>query len=173
MSLWGNADKKTTSNTQSSTVAVAANGLVTGSETKFDADLVVGDFILNGGHKYYVISVTSNTQAQVVKDDATKGTTVAISQANVNYAIQQAPKSVVEAEGLSSNNGVSGDASVVFGVNTTETGVSNSTQSFTHAGWVRRTTGTGGRAGRIQTEVLVAMSSITGDAPDDAEVPDS
>lgn len=30
-----------------------------------------------------------------------------------------------------------------------------------HAGWVLRTTGQGGRAGRTQTEVLVAMSSIT------------
>ena len=30
-----------------------------------------------------------------------------------------------------------------------------------HAGWVLRTTGQGGRAGRTQTEVLVAMSTIT------------
>jgi len=35
-----------------------------------------------------------------------------------------------------------------------------------HAGWVLRTEGTGGRAGRVQTEVLVAMSTITGDAED-------
>jgi hypothetical protein len=36
-----------------------------------------------------------------------------------------------------------------------------------HAGWVLRTTGSGGRAGRIQTEVLVAMSSIGTDADGD------
>jgi hypothetical protein len=42
-----------------------------------------------------------------------------------------------------------------------------------HAGWVRRTVGTGGRAGRIQTEVLVAMGSITGDQADDIQYPDS
>jgi hypothetical protein len=30
-----------------------------------------------------------------------------------------------------------------------------------HAGWVLRTVGSGGRSGRTQTEVLVAMSSIT------------
>lgn len=35
-----------------------------------------------------------------------------------------------------------------------------------HAGWVLRTVGSGGRAGRVQTEVLVAMSTITGDAED-------
>ena len=40
-------------------------------------------------------------------------------------------------------------------------------------GWVKRTAGTGGRAGRIQYETLVAMSSITGDASDDTEFPNS
>jgi hypothetical protein len=42
-----------------------------------------------------------------------------------------------------------------------------------HAGWVRRTVGTGGRAGRIQTEVLVAMGSMTGDQSDDIQYPDA
>jgi len=32
-----------------------------------------------------------------------------------------------------------------------------------HAGWVLHKTGTGGRAGRVQTETLVAMGSIFGD----------
>ena len=32
-----------------------------------------------------------------------------------------------------------------------------------HTGWVLRTTGSGGRAGRVQNEVLVALSSIAGD----------
>lgn len=35
-----------------------------------------------------------------------------------------------------------------------------------HAGWVLRTEGSGGRAGRVQQEVLVAMGSMTGDAED-------
>ena len=35
-----------------------------------------------------------------------------------------------------------------------------------HAGWVRRIVGTGGRAGRIQYETLVASGSIAGDAED-------
>jgi hypothetical protein len=38
---------------------------------------------------------------------------------------------------------------------------------FAHAGWVRKTVGTGGRAGRVHYETLVAMSSIGGDAEDD------
>ena len=35
-----------------------------------------------------------------------------------------------------------------------------------HLGWVKRTVGTGGRAGRIHYETLVAASSITGDGED-------
>lgn len=35
-----------------------------------------------------------------------------------------------------------------------------------HAGWVLRTVGTGGRAGRVQEETLVAMGSMAGDAED-------
>jgi hypothetical protein len=43
-----------------------------------------------------------------------------------------------------------------------------------HAGWVLRTEGTGGRLGRVQHEVLVAMGSMTGDATpsDDDVIPD-
>jgi len=43
-----------------------------------------------------------------------------------------------------------------------------------HSGWVKRTVGTGARAGRIQYEVLVALSKngITSDAADDIQIPD-
>lgn len=38
--------------------------------------------------------------------------------------------------------------------------------AITHAGWVVRKEGTGGRAGRVTYETLVAMGSLTGDAED-------
>jgi hypothetical protein len=41
-----------------------------------------------------------------------------------------------------------------------------------HAGWNLRVEGTGGRAGRVSYETLVAMSSISNDASDDAVLPD-
>jgi hypothetical protein len=41
------------------------------------------------------------------------------------------------------------------------------------AGWNLRTAGTGGRAGRVQYECLVAMRNITGDASDDSILPDA
>ena len=37
-----------------------------------------------------------------------------------------------------------------------------------HAGWVKKTVGTGGRAGRVMYETLVAMKSISGDGSDDS-----
>lgn len=42
-----------------------------------------------------------------------------------------------------------------------------------HAGWVVRTEGSGGRAGRVNYETLVAMGSIASDASDDTILPDS
>ena len=35
-----------------------------------------------------------------------------------------------------------------------------------HIGWVKKTIGTGGRAGRVFYETLVASSSISGDSED-------
>ena len=42
-----------------------------------------------------------------------------------------------------------------------------------HAGWVVRTEGTGGRAGRVQYETLVAMGSMSTDGSDDNPLPDA
>ena len=52
-------------------------------------------------------------------------------------------------------------------------GAGSGTLGPAHAGWVRRTVGTGGRAGRVQYEVLVASGSINADAPDDLVFPDA
>lgn len=41
-----------------------------------------------------------------------------------------------------------------------------STTNRVHTGWVLRTTGSGGRAGRVQEEVLVAMSGMGADSVD-------
>lgn len=46
-------------------------------------------------------------------------------------------------------------------------------RGVTHAGWVVRTEGTGGRAGRVQYETLVAMGSMSTDGSDDTVLPDA
>ena len=64
----------------------------------------------------------------------------------------------------------------IFGVDATEQGVAANPHGG-HAGWVIRTAGTGGRAGRVHIETLVAMGSMTGDggaiANDDVQFADS
>jgi hypothetical protein len=66
----------------------------------------------------------------------------------------------------STSLGIAGQATGVFGISVTETantGGGRANTAGAHAGWVMRKEGTGGRAGRIQTETLVAMGSMTGD----------
>ena len=46
-------------------------------------------------------------------------------------------------------------------------------RGIAHAGWVIRTEGTGGRAGRVQYETLVALSTISNDGSDDNVLPDA
>jgi len=46
-------------------------------------------------------------------------------------------------------------------------------KGIAHAGWVVRTAGTGGRAGRVQYETLVAMGSMSSDGSDDKPLPDA
>lgn len=58
---------------------------------------------------------------------------------------------------------ISGQTVGMFAADVTETKVN---PAITHAGWVLRTVGSGGRAGRVQYETLVAMGSLTADAED-------
>jgi|SRR6056300_65314 hypothetical protein len=65
-----------------------------------------------------------------------------------------------------------------FGVSATEMSqqgeAGSEADAVTHAGWVLRKEGTGGRAGRVQYETLVAGGSITGDTDaDDTILPES
>jgi hypothetical protein len=55
-----------------------------------------------------------------------------------------------------------GETIGLFAVDTNEASVNGKT----HSGWVLRTTGSGGRADRVQEEVLVAISSFNGDGED-------
>jgi hypothetical protein len=57
-----------------------------------------------------------------------------------------------------------------WGVDTNE---AQATNVNGHAGWVLRTVGSDGRAGRVTEETLVAMGSISTDGNDDAVYPDA
>jgi hypothetical protein len=64
---------------------------------------------------------------------------------------------------------ITGQTVGMFGVDTNEMAANNG--SIAHTGWILRTVGSGGRAGRVQTEVLVA-GGIGTDGADDTVLPD-
>jgi hypothetical protein len=99
---------------------------------------------------------------------------------SVNWAVSQVNKSISTENQTNLFGNVTTSAFITnakvgqFGVDTTEQAASEG--AITHAGWILRTEGTGGRAGRVTYETLVAMSSIgdsgTADATDDTQIPD-
>lgn len=65
---------------------------------------------------------------------------------------------------------VSGATTGLFGAGVQEVQANG---DITHSGWILRTVGSGGRAGRVTNEVLVAGGyTFTADAADDAVLPD-
>lgn len=105
------------------------------------------------GNSYYYVTFANST---AIKIATTAG------GANINITDVRNGDPAAETHTV---RGDTANGSVVVG------GAKN--RGVTHAGWVLRTEGTGGRAGRVQYETLVAMSSITGDASDDTILPDA
>lgn len=75
-----------------------------------------------------------------------------------------APKFAADDKG---NTGQDEFGTTVFGVDTTESAVARADgKGSVPPGWVKVTTGTGGRSGRVTYETLAEVSSMTGDATD-------
>jgi hypothetical protein len=166
MSLWGIKDSKAQSNTATATVAVtAANSTVIGVNTKLSTDFAVGDFLNVGKNEYVFTAIANATVATVA---SATGAALVGASANGDYVVSEKPLSIVYAENEDARN--------VYGVSTGEMAYANTADTeadaVPHAGWVRRTAGTGGRSGRVHYEVLVAGSSISGDAADDTQLPE-
>jgi hypothetical protein len=152
---WGTADDKTSTGT----VSVDAAGVVTGVSTSFTTEAAVGDYITTDAEKLCIVSITSTTACQVAPQ--TLGGAIATAAANA-YTLQEGPSYVALSE-------VGANAAHIFGVDTTEVGV---TAGIASAGWVRRTVGTGNKSGIVSHEVLVA-SRLVSDADDDSVLPDA
>lgn len=169
MALWGKQDAAAPS--QGTTVNVTnASTAVTGVGTAFLTDLDIGDvLIITSGTttKNRVAAIASNT-ALTLADNFTGTTAATLAIANVK--IQQQPKDTYQ-----NSNAPRGQAALeeVFGVDVAEAKAATGPK-VASPGWVRRKVLTGGKAGRIQTEVLVAgRNLITGDAADDTQFPDA
>lgn len=161
MSLWGNKDLKTGSGVDTVTVTAANSTVIAVGDNVDLQNFAVGDF-LNVGKNDYVFTAIANDTVATVRSAVNGGTLVGAS-ANSAYVVSEKPLYVVYSE-------ANGDAGNIYGADTTETGVDS---KVVHAGWLKRTAGTGGRAGRVQFETLVAGSSISGDAADDSVLADS
>ncbi len=164
MSLWGNNDGKTASGT----IAIAANGTVTGTSTAFTTETRVGDYIRAGGEDYLITAIASNTAATVVA--GVPGATLSVVSSGASYTLSEKCKYVTTAESTSTN-GIHGDPLKVFGVDTTEIGagtdnivsisVSNAGSGYASAPSVT-ISGGGGSAG-AGTAVVASnkISSVT------------
>ena len=117
MPLWGDKDAKSATGG----VAIAANGLVTGTNTLLDTEAKVGDYIVVGNKKHLIQSITSNTVAHVADAGVLGGTIGAV--ANAAYSLQESPKYI-------SASHVADNANNVYGINAAELGASGAVIAF-------------------------------------------
>ena len=171
MSLWGKSESQLAG---SGTVAInLGTGVVTGTNSTFSAAMV-GSVITVGTAgtcgEAVIISRASNTSISVASTqflipDGGAGIT------GIAYTVTQKPKSTLGDVGYGSSE--------IYGVDTTEQTVANAASGEArkyappHAGWVGIQTYNDMHGNfRVKSETLVASSSITGDAADDAKFPD-
>jgi hypothetical protein len=166
-------------------VAISGTG---GQFTCTATTLAVGDHIVIGGTVTGTGSITSHTAGKIYEVSAITGTspavtgftvtqedgTAVVSTAGNGTGLTLTPYTIVMISGTGNNaQYFEIQAAADQATATAALGAGAGGTTLTHAGWVRRTVGTGGRAGRVQYETLVAMGSITGDQSDDIAYRDS
>ena len=156
MSAWGNKDDVASPGT-----VTVSGTTVTGTNTFFANNFVVGQVITVTDGGSGVIQTIANSSVLTI----TSATEMSNAVANT-YTVSEKPKAVIEGDTTTLGT-------EVFGVSVAEQGVA--TANTNHAGWVKigdRYTDSNNNV-RQKTEVLVAMSTITGDADDDVQLPDA
>ena len=177
MALWGTKD----SVYADGTIAVNFSTLkVVGTGTTFNtAGITTGNIITCGAGQTQgeaiITAVDSGTVLSILNtDNFAAGLTTVI--AGAAYNITEKPISTLKDTNY--------EGSEIYGVDTTEQTVANAASGDArkyapaHAGWVGITTynqvnADGTVTLRVKTETLVASSSITADADDDTQLPDS
>lgn len=156
MSAWGNKDDIASPGT-----VTVAGVQVTGTNTFFANNFSVGQVItVTDGGSGVIQTISNNTILLIAS------TSEMSDVSGKAYSVSEKPKAVIEGDTTTLGT-------QVFGVSVAEQGVA--TANTHHAGWVKigdRYTDSNGNA-RQKTEVLVAMSTITGDADDDVQLPDA
>jgi hypothetical protein len=94
---------------------------------------------------------------------AVNSTIVNATNVKANYSAPTADNVALLYANTTADVYTAGETIGLFGVDANEINVDG---KVAHQGWVLRTTGSGGRAGRVQQEVLVAISNFNGDDED-------
>jgi hypothetical protein len=168
-------------------VAISGTG---GQFTCTATTLAVGDHIRIDGTITGTGSITGHTTGKIYEVSAVTGTspsvtgftvtqedgTAVVSTAGNGTGLTYNPFTIVMISGTGNNDQYFDLTGEVTATAVASLGGGNedgeSAGNIAHTGWVRRTTGTGGRAGRVHYETLVAMGSMTGDQADDRQFPD-
>jgi hypothetical protein len=143
MALWGNKDTKSVTGTLD---FVQNSAAVVGTGTAFTTELAVGQRIITSDGEYQVAVITDATNLTMTAEFN------AASSAGETVTANEKPAYLNAA-----------DAGTTYGVDVAEAA---ETPELTQSGWVLQTVGSGGRAGRVSYETLVAMKTISGDAED-------
>jgi len=154
-----------------------ATTLAVGDHIKLDGTITgTGSIQSHTAGKIYEVSAVTGTSPNVTGFTLTQEDTTALVTTTGNgTGLTFNPFTIVLISGTGNNlqyfeKVASTAATAVAAKGTGETGT-----SAAHTGWVKRKVGVGQHAGRIQYEVLVALSKngITSDAADDIQFPDA
>jgi hypothetical protein len=163
---------------------------ISGTAGQFTCDattLAVNDHIVIGGTITGTGSITGHTAGKIYEVSAVTGTSpnvtgftitqedasAVVSTAGNGTGLTLTPYTIVMLSGTGNNaqyfeiQATADQATAAASLGVGATG------GAAHAGWNIRTVGTGGRAGRVQYETLVAMGSMSSDASDDTVLPDA
>jgi hypothetical protein len=165
-------------------VAISGTG---GQFTCTATTLAAGDHIVIGGTITGTGSITGHTAGKIYEVSAVTGTspsvtgftvtqedgTAVVSTAGNGTGLTYTPYTIVMLAGTGNNAQYFEIQATADQATATASLGDGAVGGSQHAGWVKRTVGTGGRAGRVQYETLVAMGSITGDQSDDVQFRDS
>lgn len=138
-----------TAKTFNAATAVAANGEITLTGA---ASFLVDDRVT------YLVAAGNTAIAEL-----SNNTVYYIKEANATVVYLSASRGGTK---ITLTDGPAETGHSLTGETATASAVLSGAKGAAHAGYVLRTVGTGGRAGRVQYETLIAMGSITGDAED-------
>lgn len=186
-----NAFELKAANTTGTLAATVATSGTAGQFTCSASTLAVGDRVTITGTLTGTGTITGYTSGTTYKVSAITGTSpnvtgftltteagvAIVTTAGTLTGLTYTTETVIDISGTGNNAQY---FTIVAGVRATaiaelSSGTGNS-PAVTHSGWVRRTVGTGGRAGRVFYETLVASgttAAVAGDAADDTVFPEA